>query len=84
MPGGDGSGPFGTGPRGGFCLGAGLRRGLGAGRGRGFGTGYGRGVGGIFPADAQSRKQILENRASILEQELAALKKQLSDEGGQE
>ncbi len=78
MPGGDGSGPFGTGPRGGFCVGAGLRR------GRGFGIGYGRGFGGIFPADAQSQKQILENRASILERELAALRKQLSDEGGQE
>lgn len=76
MPGGDGTGPFGTGPRWGACLGAGFRRGRGMGRGFGFGMGST----GVYPADTQSRKQVLENRKALLESELEALKSQLSEE----
>lgn len=79
MPGGDGTGPFGTGPRWGACLGAGFRRGRGMGRGFGFGMGST----GVYPADAQSRKQVLENRKALLESELEALKSQLSENGGE-
>lgn len=75
MPGGDGTGPFGTGPGRGVCVGAGFRRGRGMGPGRRFA--------GIFPADAQSQQEILKNRAALLEQELAALKSQLAREDGE-
>ncbi len=81
MPGGDGTGPFGTGPARGVCIGAGFRRGRGMGRGAGMG--FGRGFAGIYPADAQSQQQILKNRAALLEQELAALKSQLAGEDGE-
>ena len=81
MPGGDGTGPLGRGPGRGICIGAGFRRGPGLGRGAGMG--FGRGFAGIYPADALSQKQILENRKAMLERELAALKDQLSEEGGE-
>lgn len=87
MPGGDRTGPFGSGPRGGVCVGAGLSRffgfgggrGLGRGAGRGFGRGigYGRGYAGAYPVNQVSETEMLENRARVLEQELAALKSQL-------
>ncbi len=83
MPGGDGTGPFGTGPRWGACLGAGLRRGRGMGRGPGLGYGFGMGYPGVYPADPQSQRQVLENRKALLERELAALKGQLSENGGE-
>lgn len=81
MPGGDGTGPLGSGPRRGICIGGGFRRGRGMGLGAGMGLG--RGFAGIYPADAQSRRQILSNRAAVLEQELAALKSQLAEEDGE-
>jgi len=46
--------------------------------GRGFG--FGMGSPGVYPADAQSRRQVLENRKALLESELEALKSQLSEE----
>jgi len=46
--------------------------------GRGFG--FGMGSTGVYPADTQSRKQVLENRKALLESELEALKNQLSEE----
>lgn len=42
--------------------------------------GYGRGY---APLDAGSQRQILENRASLLERELAALRDQLAGEKGE-
>ncbi|MCD6587730.1 MAG: DUF5320 domain-containing protein [Candidatus Fermentibacteraceae bacterium] len=45
MPRGDRTGPYGTGPRGGVCVGAGVNRFSGYGGGRGFGRGAGRGAG---------------------------------------
>ncbi|MCD4708070.1 MAG: DUF5320 domain-containing protein [Candidatus Sabulitectum sp.] len=90
MPGGDGSGPNGAGPRGGVCVGAGLRRGFGMGRGRGMGfgrgftgMGFGRGFAGVYPAypvNQMSEQEMLENRARVLEQELAALKSRLGQD----
>ncbi len=80
MPGGDGTGPFGTGPRWGSCVGAGFRRGRGMGRGLGLGFGFGMGSPGVYPADTQSQKQVLENRKALLERELAALRSQLSED----
>jgi len=71
MPGGDGTGPLGRGPGRGICIGAGFRRGSGSGRGLGMGRGSGSG---ICPVDASSPKVVLENRAALLEQELAVLK----------
>ncbi len=86
MPRGDRTGPDGRGPRGGVCIGAGLSRIFGFGGGRGFGRGFGRGVGmgfnrgypGVYPVvDPVSEQEMLENRARVLEQELAALKSRL-------
>lgn len=78
MPRGDGSGPNGAGPRGGVCVGAGQWMGFGMGRGRGSGRGRGMGAGrgfaDVFPVNQMSEAEMLENRASVLEQELAALK----------
>ena len=81
MPGGDGTGPLGKGPARGVCIGVGFRRGRGMGRGSGIG--FGRGFAGIYPADARSQQEILKSRASVLEQELAALKSQLAQEDGE-
>lgn len=82
MPRGDGSGPNGAGPLGGVCVGAGLGMGFGMGRRRGFGVrgggmGFGRGFAGVYPVNQLSEQEMLENRARVLEQELAALKTRL-------
>ncbi len=79
MPRGDRSGPDGRGPRGGVCVGAGLGRGFGNGRGRGIGRGQGlgRGFAGVYPVSQVSEQEVLENRASELEKELAFLKSRL-------
>lgn len=93
MPRGDGSGPDGRGPRGGVCVGAGLRRGFGLGmgagfgRGRGFfgrgaGIGFGRGYVGAYPVNQVSEQEALEGRARVLEQELADLKARLGQNSG--
>lgn len=81
MPGGDGTGPFGTGPRWGNCIGAGFRRGRGMGRGAGMG--FGRGYGLPFGMDPAAARQALEDRAAVLERELKALRDQLTPKEGE-
>ena len=76
MPGGDGTGPFGTGPRRGICFRSGYASGQG--RSRGFGA-PGRFFGyGYNEPPSRDEKQMMEARAAFLEQELAALKVLLS------
>ena len=91
MPRGDGTGPMGMGPLTGrgmrYCIGAGYPgnvRGGGRFFGRGFGMGRGMGrgfFGGGFPApaSAEPEKSVLENQVLAMEQNLAELKKRLSE-----
>ena len=80
MPGGDGTGPFGTG---GWCTpyrtgAAGVRRyGRGRGFGRGMGMGFGRGMGAGFYG-AQPVELTKEDEVSLLEEDAKALEAQLS------
>jgi hypothetical protein len=77
MPKFDGTGPFGTGPFG---------RGLGPcgggrawGRGRGFGRGnFGWGMGQFFAPQPET-KEVLEQRKTWLENQLALISQQLQD-----
>ena len=90
MPRGDGTGPMGTwtncsgrpalGRGAGRAMGAGFGRGAGIGRGVGFGAGYGLGTRYVNNPvySASEEKAFLENRAQVLETELAAVKSQLS------
>jgi hypothetical protein len=89
MPGGDRTGPLGTGPRtgraAGYCSGSGMPGyanpvpgrgfGMGFGRGRG-GWGRGRGFGGGGPRD---EKRFLKNEAEALQAELDQIKQRLSE-----
>ena len=92
MPRGDGTGPFGTGPIGGYCVNQGtMRRGMRAARragacGRGFGLGLGmqngRGWEGRdtdFPVRAADKKELLSREKEILAQRMAEIDKQLDE-----
>ncbi len=89
MPGRDGSGPMGAGPRTGrgmgFCQGyagtRGGRRGCGFGRGFGFGNGYGLGAGrgGVQTAGRNMDEAYLKEYQNYLEEELRQVKMGLGD-----
>ena len=70
--------------------GAGMARGFGQGRGRRCARGYGRGAGyrwdppALQPQADADPSELLSRRASYLEQELAAVKKELSDLQGKD
>lgn len=68
---------MGKGPIAGICYRLGLGRGRGRGLGRGIGMGRGFGMGAGYISEPVNQKQLLENRAEMLERELAALKSQL-------
>ncbi|KUG03924.1 hypothetical protein ASZ90_018704 [hydrocarbon metagenome] len=89
MPGRNGGGPMGAGPRTGrgmgFCQGyteiRGGRRGCGLGRGFGFGNGYSRGDGrgGIQPVGRNSDVANLKEYQNYLEDELRQIKVKLGE-----
>jgi len=77
MPRFDGTGPMGTGP-----LGRGMGpcgQGQARGRGRGFGRGnFGWGMG-QFSAPQQETREVMEQRKTWLEKQLAAISQRLQD-----
>ena len=77
MPRFDGTGPMGTGP-----LGRGMGpcgQGQARGRGRGFGRGnFGWGMG-QFSAPQQETREVMEQRKTWLDKQLAAISQQLQD-----
>ena len=86
MPRGDGTGPMGMGPLTGRRIGGypgnSCAGGRFFGRGLGMGRGMGRGFfGGGFPApaSAEPEKSVLEKQVLAMEQNLAELKKRLSE-----
>ena len=80
MPRRNGTGPLGQGPRTGWGMGP---CGGGMGWGRGFGKGFGCGFGRFWRFGSQvspkDEKQMLEEEAGVLEDELKAVKERLSE-----
>ena len=63
-------------------LGLARRRGFGRGFGYGFGRGIGYGFGGgypVGPVSPEAEKELLQNEKNVLQQQLAAIEKQLED-----
>ena len=93
MPGGDGTGPMGSGAmtgRGlGFCVGEdkagygpGFGRGLGFACRRGYGRGFGRGYGRAFFAaqyPSKTREELLKEQKDFFKKQLEIVDKQLED-----
>ncbi len=83
MPGFDGTGPLGQGPMtgGGFGpCGRGLGRGLRRGRGFGMGRGFRRRFWGTTPVDysPENELEILKKEKELIEQDIAALEKEIN------
>ena len=83
MPKLDRTGPSGQGPRTGRGMGN-CEGGRGIGWGRGYGCGCGGGLFGRMFYTKEEQSELLKERAAMLEEELKAIKEELSDKGAQE